>query len=84
MVRSGENGESEIVCRRNKRNKTKELRSYTWNKKEGFVQIWDAEKACFLIKEEVRLNAEGRPEKEQDYQAILWSDLPGSEEELQS
>ena len=48
------------------------------------MQIWDAEKACFLIKEEVRLNAEGRPEKEQDYQAILWSDLPGSEEELQS
>ena len=84
LVGSGKNGESEIICRINEGNEIEELRSYTLNRQESTVQIWDAKEARFLIKERVAFNEEGRPLKDADYQAILWSNLPGSGVELKS
>lgn len=78
LVGSGEDGDSEILCRLNEKNEIEELRSYTLNRKESYVQIWDAKKKCFLIKENVILDEEDNPERAADYQAILWSDLPES------
>lgn len=84
LVGSGKNGESEIICRINEGNEIEELRSYTLNRQESTVQIWDAKEARFLIKEKVAFNEEERPEKDADYQAILWSNMPGSGVELKS
>ncbi len=84
LVGGGEKGESEIICRIDEKNEIEELRSYTLNRQEGFVQIWDAREARFLIKENVGFNEEGRPLKDADYQAILWGNLPGSDVELKS
>lgn len=84
LISQEESGESETICRLNNKGEMDELRSYTLNLKEGYVQIWDAEEQRFLIKEKFVLTADGKIKKADDYQAILWSDLPGSEEELQS
>ena len=84
LVGGGKNGESEIICCINEKEEIEELRSYTLNRQESTVQIWDAKEARFLIKERVAFNEEGRPLKDADYQAILWSNLPGSGVELKS
>lgn len=77
-------GGNEIICRLSEQGEIMELRSYTLNTDEKTLRIYDSTEDKFLVYEKIDFNEEGQLINYEDYQEILWSDLPGSDQDIET
>lgn len=77
-------GGNEIICRLSDQGEIMELRSYTLNTDEKTLRIYDSTEDKFLVYEKIDFNEEGQLINYEDYQEIFWSNLPGSDQHIET
>lgn len=75
---------NEIICRLNENREIQELRSFTLNVEEKTLRIYDSVADKFLVNERIELDQDNQLINNEDYQEIFWSNLPGSDEKIET